>query len=367
MTTIDAQARQELKLFQQKFEPFFLDYLSQKKRSIDAFTTDTLGVHDLISDLSTRQAKRLRASFAYFVYKMCGGTDEQPPLQLGIFLELIHTYLLIIDDIMDQGTLRRGQPTAHQHFEQAFPNLSHNNYSRTHAEHFGISIAMNAGVLACHYAYELLADIDLSNQSRDRILRLSNQNLTKTGYGQIRDITNSILAEISEDEIFETLSLKSGIYTYSNPIAIGALAAGVSDKHSLQQLENYAIPGGIAFQIQDDIIGMFSETDEMGKSSLDDMREGKFTLLVQHSFAHADASQTHILNSVLGNPEATQEDLLTLRELMKDLGSYDYARSKAQELTDQALAALDTLPDSWNSEGIDYLRGISTYVINRNK
>jgi geranylgeranyl pyrophosphate synthase len=367
MTTIDAQARQELKSFQQKFEPFFLDYLSQKKLSIDAFTADTLGVHDLISDLSTRQAKRLRASFAYFVYKMCGGIDEQPALQLGMFLELIHTYLLIIDDIMDQGTLRRGQPTAHQHFEQAFPNLNHNNYGRTHAEHFGISIAMNAGVLACHYAYELLADINISDQNKNRILRLSNQNLTKTGYGQIRDITNSILAEISEDEIFETLSLKSGIYTYSNPIAIGALAAGVTQPEHLQQLEQYAIPGGIAFQIQDDIIGMFSETDEMGKSSLDDMREGKFTLLVQHAFAHADTPQTQTLNSILGNPDATQDDLLTIRTLMQTLGSYDYARDKAQELTNQALAALDYLPDSWDTTGIDYLRGISTYIINRNK
>lgn len=369
MSNLSASAqkgKQTLKDFQKIFNPEIEKYLEYMQTKIHGeFDMEvTKKAFDVFVDYSTREAKRLRASFVYYVHKMYNGKQEKGALQAGIVIELEHAHLLMVDDFMDRSKSRRGGPSAHLEFEKYYREA---NYSGANIEHFGNSISVNASLIGAYLGQHLLAEMEATADTRLRFLENLNRNLVITGIGQITDVTNAYRPSVSEEDVMKMLKWKTGVYTYENPIHTGAILAEAPDEE-LEKLAEFAIPGGISFQIQDDILGMFGDAKEMGKSAMDDLAEGKYTLLIHKALEKANEKQLQIIRRNLGRANITEQDHEDVKKVIVDTGALEYTRNKALELVKQAKDSLARNKDeSWNMEGFDYLNNIADYVIERKK
>ena len=306
--------------------------------------------------------KRLRGAFTYESYRMFNGRDEKEILKVSAVMELLHSYLLIHDDVMDSSDIRHSRPTIHKVYEKEsdkyIPNYSN-------APHFGESIAINIGDILCHLALMNLAKTDFKAEVKIEAMGKIHREFTDTGYGQIIDCFGTILPDVKEDHVLKVHYFKTGKYTYETPLHVGAILAGAA-QNELRYLTEYAIPGGMAFQIQDDILGMFGNEEKIGKPADSDLKEGKKTLLIIKALEKATNDQRYILNNALGNEELKQEDLEKVRQIIVDTGSLDYSKDIAKKYMIQAKEALDQFnPRKVRKESLDFLTGIADYVINR--
>ena len=358
------RGKKSIKEFQKMFNPHIEEYLERMQQKIHGeFDIDiTKRAFDVFVDYSTRECKRLRASFTYYVNKMFNGEKEKPAIQAGTIIEIEHAALLVADDFMDKSRFRRGGPAAHREFQKYFID---NGFYGNDEKHFGDSISASLSLIGAYLGEHLLAEMDTDPKTKFRFSENLNRNLIVTGLGQITDIVNSHKPNVTEDNVMKMLKWKTGVYTYQNPIQTGAILAGASDEE-VNMLEGYAIPGGISFQIQDDILGMFGDAKVMGKSAMDDLTEGKYTLLIHKALENGDEKQQKIIRQNLGNPDATTQDHEDVKKVIEDTGSLEYSRKKALKLTTEAKDFLTkNKDDNWNEEGYNYLLDIATYVIER--
>ncbi len=208
-------------------------FAARIKRARSSFEREVLG---WLKEYSLRPAKRLRPVLVNLGYALAGGEGKKKILVTSIFIELIHNYLLIHDDILDQDKLRRGKKTLH---------LLH-----------GEDMAICAGDLACALAYEILSSAKFPFDCRIRALEKLNRALYFTGYGQMLELElrrkKKSGKKISKNEVLDIYRHKTAFYTFVCPLQVGASLAGADDLF-LKKIEKFALPLGIAFQIQDDI------------------------------------------------------------------------------------------------------------------
>lgn len=314
---------------------------------------------EILHEYTLRKAKRLRAALFYYTYLMLGGQDKAEAVKTSMFIELIQSYLLIHDDVMDQDLLRRGKPTVHTIYKEFHKQMNY----RQDPLHFGESEAINVGDIACHLALDVLTTANFPAENKIKALHALNRQITTVGYGQILDVFGSVQEKIGETDVMRIHNYKTAVYTYETPLLVGALLMGASDKDGLV-LSGYAIPAGIAFQIQDDILGMFGDEDKLGKANDSDLREGKHTLLIVKALEKATEAETELIKKALGNPELTDEMADTVREIVKRTGSLEYSKNLAVKLVKEAKAALAARPQ-WQGEGRAFLDGVADYMINR--
>lgn len=355
-------AKAQIAMIKEVLEKELSDYFKQEQDRISPiYGEHSLKIVSTAGEFTVRDAKRLRGSFVYFVYKMLGGTSEEVARRAAMAIEMIHAYILIEDDFMDLSDSRRGGPTAHI----ALKNYHKENFKKGDPVHAGNSLALLASLMLSHLAMEMLNGLDID----PIILRRVNINLNKclnvTFHGQINDVVNELKDVVTEEDVINVLLWKTSVYTYENPIHMGALLAGADDA-TLAKLTEYAIPAGIAFQIQDDILGMFGETEVTGKSNMDDLKEGKVTLLIHNALEKADDSQKQIILEALGNREATPQMHQEVQKVIIDTGSLDYSKEMAQKYVREAKEKILKLRDpNWSDEGFNYLVGIADYMIER--
>jgi geranylgeranyl diphosphate synthase type I len=191
------------------------------------------------------------------------------------------------------------------------------------------------------------------------------RNIALTGLGQLDDIATP-LSDVNEEDIVRKYVQKSSYYTFVNPLQLGFTLAGNTDKATLEACETFGIAAGVAFQLHDDYLGMFGVGDETGKSNLDDLREGKYTLLMHHALEHASPEAVHQLRSLLGNPQASEADLKTVQELLRASGSEAYCQAEALRYADEAKHSLEH-SDIGTPELRTVLRTVVEYSISREK
>ncbi len=359
--------KQKIKEFQQQFEPYIISYFDDETKQ---FTETRNEPHiqlsfDIIKDITTRDAKRVRAAFVYFTYKLLAGKTDALAIDLGIIIELFHAYILMVDDFMDMSDKRRGKPTAHVMFHDY--QVTQDFHSKT-PQHLANSFAMLTSMMCCHMAEMKLAQLQVDEKTLRNLMWNINEKDKITAFGQYEDILNTARADVTYDELLGMLRLKTGVYTYENPIHCGALLANVSDQATLDALTQYAIPGGIAFQIWDDVLGMFGDPSEMGKSAMDDLKEGKYTLLIHKALENGTSEQKETLRKYLGKHDVTEAEHAIVKKIIEDTGSYEYSKQLAKQLVTQAQTALtNAKQDWWNKDAFDYLIGIASYTVERAK
>jgi len=158
---------------------------------------------------------------------------------------------------------------------------------------------------------------------------------------------------------------KTAIYTYENPLHIGAILAG-TNKDKLELLSKYALPGGIAFQLQDDILGLFGTPEETGKPNFSDLRQGKMSLLILKALEEASIDQKRVIAKAWGNDKVSKNQAEAVRKIVVETGSLDYSRRIAIKWARKAqLAIPEMVKRGWNKNSINYLDGIAQYMVER--
>jgi geranylgeranyl diphosphate synthase type I len=308
---------------------------AKRDEAADAGSDEMLELIDGVAELATEGGKRLRPALVFYTYKACGGQEDAKALRLALATELLHTYLLIHDDIMDHAEVRRGRPAAHARFREA--HQAHR--FQGDASHFGQSVAILLGDLAHTWAAELAA-----GSGSSRAFAAMSQEVIG---GQYLEILVAQRRAATEDELLRVLRLKSGRYTAERPIQLGALLAG-APAPVLDGLARYGAAVGEAFQLQDDLLGMFGDPGTVGKPVDADLKEGKYTFLIHHALSAADPEQRRTLDSALGNPGLDPADVPRVLAVLEETGARARVTAMVAErlrTAREALSGLDLAPE----------------------
>ena len=217
-----------------------------------------------LKEFSLRPGKRIRAILVNYGYFLAGGKNKKEILKTSIFIELIHNFLLIHDDILDEEKMRRGKPALHHIFENE--KFLKNKNER---EYYGISMAVVMGDMMEFLGRRVLSQSKFSDKNKIEAIKKLEQILISTAHGEMFEYwirKNQKRETAKEKDILEIYKNKTACYTFVGPLQIGALLAGASTK-TLLSLEKIGLPLGVAFQIKDDIEDINSDKQE-GQPSL---------------------------------------------------------------------------------------------------
>ncbi len=283
--------------------------------------------------------KRLRPAFVYWGYRGAGGAPTGPQAEAAIraacSVELLHICALIHDDIMDGSEVRRGRPAMHVGFAGLHRGLGW----RGDPAAFGEGAAMLMGDLAFTWADVALAQAGLADDRLAAALRVFNRLRSELMGGQYLDLVEARRGAPDEDAVRRVLTYKSGKYTIERPLHLGhALAAGTPALAA--DYSAYGLPLGEAFQLRDDILGVFGSPEVTGKPAGDDLREGKETYLVMLARRRADRAGRQLLEAALGNAKLSEDDVAEVRRLLGSCGALEATEARIGELLAEAKAAL---------------------------
>lgn len=319
-------------------------------------------------DYTLRGGKRLRAVLALIGYwsKEWGGGDVNAITDVMAAIELLQSYLLIHDDVMDKDELRRGGPTVHVMFQR---KCIENNWRN--CEHYGVSQAIVAGDMVEASAIGLLASGRLKPEVIRELVSAYSKGLRKVAYGQYLDVMYSQLSirEVSEEDIMLIYKFKTSSYTVELPLHLGSIASSRHNNRLLSELSSYAMPAGIAFQIRDDIIGLYGDPGITGKPAGSDVKSKKKTLLIAKAYElakHEDKKTLELVYDNLSEAEITNEHVEEVRRIVKESGALDYAEESINNHVQSALSALENSVEICD-EAKDVLKWITYKLAYREK
>ncbi len=287
-----------------------------------------------LADFVARGGRRLRPAFVYWGHRASGGSPDDlgAVLAAGCSIELLHACALILDDVMDESPLRRGRTTAHLALAERHRELGWAGSSRR----FGESAAVLLGMLAFTWADSaLLAD-------RRRLadaLEVFTQLRVELIAGQYLDLTCAARGGGDHREALLISTYKSGKYTVERPLHLGHAIAG-GEPGLRRVLSAYALPLGEAFQLRDDVLGVFGDPAVTGKPVLDDLREGKRTVLMAYAYARARGPERDRLRTWHGAPDLDERRAAELRQIIVDTGALGEVEDLIALRAGQALGAL---------------------------
>lgn len=295
--------------------------------ALDPLTAE-IGIETL--GLIAAGGKRLRPAFVHWGHRAARGTNDGGVLAAAVALELLHTFALIHDDVMDRSGVRRGVPTVHRRFTDRHPSND---------EWFGTSAAIVAGDLAFVWAGAMIDSIDVDDTIRRRVQQIYDGLRIEVIAGQYLDLRLAGTQPTPQQAVRVAL-LKSGRYTVTRPLQLGAVLAGGTE-HDLDVLRRYGDAVGVAFQMRDDVLGVFGDPSATGKSVSDDLRDGKATLLLVRALELcAPADRAHLVKA-LGNIELDETTAAECRSIIRESGALASIERLIETKLDEACAALD--------------------------
>jgi geranylgeranyl diphosphate synthase type I len=280
--------------------------------------------------------KRLRPLFAYVGYLASGGKINDSIFRAFASLELVHACALIHDDVMDGSDTRRGEPAIHKQFEE----LHIKNKLSGSPEKFGIASAILLGDLALIWSAQMFHSSKISEHQIKRALPIYDEMRVELMAGQYLDVYEQALATSNVDRSLKVARYKSGKYTIERPLHFG-LKLNEDSKPLLQQVfTDYGIPLGEAFQLRDDVLGIFGDPAQTGKPAGDDLREGKRTVLMAKAVELANASERKELLNSLGKSDLSTESVANAQQIIKDTGALAAIEKMISDLSETAAHAI---------------------------
>ncbi len=303
--------------------------------------------------------KRIRPILMYFGYVAAGGRDKKKIIKASVGIELIHNYLLIHDDIIDHGRTRHGVETVDAMYETMGKNIFSDCQD---LKHLGNSMAILAGDLLEVLGTQVILDSGFDAKLTVKAVSALQSTIATTIVGQTQDVCIENKKRVSEKEILAMYKNKTAKYTIENPLKIGAILAG-ANLAFLNKISLFAIPIGMAFQIQDDILGLFEASEKIGKDSWSDIKEGKKTLLVSRSFRKSDRKDKEFMKKVLGNEKINSKDIEKFQNIIRKTGSLAYNQNLAKSLIEKGKFEIKKI--KINKEARDFLLEFADYMIMR--
>ncbi len=331
----------------------FTNYLAKQKVAINnqinsflnGYQTELTKIGHFGQDLLikfqdfTQRGKSLRGVLTILTAEMFGVKEKNLALKAGAALEIIHSALLIHDDIMDNDFLRRGQPTL---FAQ-YTNFAQKNHFRNPLN-FGRSLAIAAGDIGLYLGLKILQDQKTENQPAKKISQKIIQEIINVGIAQMDDVYFGYLNQTPTlTDIERMYKYKTSRYTFSLPFAIGALMAQ-KNQQLLTKMEKLGEYLGLIYQIKDDEIGLFSSQQKTGKPVGSDIRENKKTYLRTLCFTQADGSNLKKLQKIYQKKEITKEDLTNFKKLYQKLKIKKKINQVMNRCQKKAWQIIKTLP-----------------------
>ena len=314
-------------LFSKKIDGFINDEIEHWKSVDESIVPPLLALSNFISN----GGKRLRPAFCYLGSKLMGSDDNSENLvNAACCLELLHNFALVHDDFMDRSDLRRGAPTVHKFLETMYNDGNHTG----DIEHFAASVAILAGDFAFTYADTFARDLPKKCLDVYDILKV------ELFAGQQMDIDAGYRNNVTKEQISKIAQYKSGKYTIERPIHLGALIA--DENAPLEKLSEFGSPLGEAFQLRDDILGTFGDKNTTGKPVGDDIREGKFTLLIASAIENANEQELKTL-SRRGAIDITEDEIIAISKVIQSNGALDDVEKRIQSLYNDSMEALEKI------------------------
>ena len=300
---------------------------------------------DSLSEFVLGGGKRLRPTFAWWGWRGAGGSPLDPQahavLRAVSSLELIQACALVHDDLMDGSTTRRGAPTVHVEFTARHRAAG---WLGT-PERFGAATALLLGDIALAWADDMLRSADLWPDQLARAQAVWQAMRTEVLAGQYLDIVTQACGDETPETALQIDRYKTAAYTVERPLHLGAAIAG-GDPALIRAYRRFGADIGIAFQLRDDLLGMFGDPSITGKPAGDDLREGKRTLLLAYGLRAADEKRqtgaAEVLRSAIGNPQVKADTVTNVRELLIEIGAVAEVERRISTLTDSALRHLGT-------------------------
>ena len=310
----------------------FLAVQRDRLLSIDPALID---VADALEAFVLGGGKRLRPAFAYWGYRGAGGPDTEHIVAAVSALELVQASALIHDDLMDRSDIRRGEPAVHRRFAGRHTAAGW----RGGATGFGDSAAVLLGDLALVWSDDLLhsSGVDLADLARAR--PVFDEMRTEVTVGQYLDVLTQATGDTSVERAGKVARYKSAKYTVERPLLLGAALAGAPAALT-EAYSAFGLPLGEAFQLRDDVLGVFGDPRVTGKPAGDDLREGKRTFLVAAAFAAAGPAERAELDRGLGDPGLDDAGVDRLRAVIAGTGALARTEERIVTLTATAAGAL---------------------------
>ena len=299
----------------QRVDSYLAAFLDERRGDV-AEADDAMRVlQSAIAGLAHAGGKRLRPAFVDAGFQAAGGDASRSPVQAAAAVEMLHTFALIHDDVMDRSSTRRGLPSVHNRMAAELGCTDG-------ADWFGMSAAILAGDLAFVWADQMFEELDQQFPDSNRRAARSrfDQLRTEVIAGQYLDLRMSAEPSATEADALRVALLKSARYTVTRPLQIGAVLAGAGAP-LCAQLERYGDAVGLAFQLRDDILGLFGSTSVTGKPRIDDLREGKRTVLMLRALALASPQDRAVLAGALGCRTLDERHAARCRRIVADSGA----------------------------------------------
>jgi geranylgeranyl diphosphate synthase type I len=285
--------------------------------------------------------KRLRPAFCYWGWRGAGGTDVPGIFTAAASLELLQASALVHDDVMDKSDLRRGMPSAHRRFQALHEKAGWHGS----AAQFGEGAAILLGNLLLLWSGEMWRTSGLPRESLEAAQTVHDHMRTELMCGQYLDLLEQAHGENTFDSALRVALFKSGKYSVEQPLRLGlALAARELSPWMDELCTGYGTRVGIAFQLRDDILGVFGDPAQTGKPAGDDLREGKRTMLVARTLAAASPGEAETVRRLLGDPGLDEPGVGTLRRIIEDTGALQECEDLIAGYLSEALAALERAP-----------------------
>lgn len=338
----------------------FKKYLSDAKRRVEKEALKNLSywetkgaqINPALTPLvcefkkSMEGGKCLRGTLVLLGYKLSGGKDTNLLLKAAAAYEILHCALLAHDDIIDKSTMRRGRKSL---------------YRALGGDHNGMSQAICLGDFGIFLACGILNSLPIDPDTKSKALAVFIDTCESTAFGQMLDIELPKRKTLEKD-VIDVYNLKTARYSLVGPLLTGAILAGASQKMK-NNLEDFGTNLGIAFQIKDDILGVFGNKKELGKSVTSDTEEGKNTILYLYALKNADNNGKNFLKHYYGKGKINNSNFMEIKRIFQNFGALEYAQNKASAYTFDAKKIIPKITPDPSMQKLLY--GLSDFLTER--
>jgi geranylgeranyl diphosphate synthase, type I len=333
--TLGAVSQAENNLLRERVERALDSFMAQQATRLTAIDPVLAPVTDAVRDFLDG-GKRLRPAFCYWGWRGAGAPDCPEIIVAAASLELLQAAALIHDDLMDDSDTRRGKPSIHRQFGALLEGAGRPGRWTD----FGAAAAILIGDLCLSWCDAMIESSGIGPIELLRAKPTFQDMRTELMAGQYLDVLAQATSGTAVDGALRVIRYKAAKYTVERPLHVGGLLAGGQDA-LIETYSAYGLPIGEAFQLRDDILGVFGDPAETGKPAGDDLREGKRTLLVALAFERAGPAQRDLLERTLGDRLLDDQGVDALRAVLVETGALAAVEELIERLTVEALRTLD--------------------------
>lgn len=324
----------EIQQFKKILDPLIQSFLDKKLESLSSLGDKQSFEYLSYLKMFLTEGKRLRPYLAFLTYKAYGGKKDKEAIEFLIFLELLHAFLLIHDDIMDKADIRHNIPTAHRFIEQKIKSNKD-----IDAGYFGISQAICLGDFLYSWAYEVLNENkSFDEKTLKKIRSILSATMDRVILGQILDLDTTISEKVSLNSIMTKLTLKTAYYSFINPMQVGAALS--ENENDNKFFEDFGKSLGIAFQTQDDLLDIKFDESQTHKSSLNDVSQRQQTFFTYYIFNEGTEKEKNLISEYFGK-ELSDSDKKILRKLFEESGAIKYGEKVMNDNFESAKKILE--------------------------